>query len=156
MIQAVLGEIEPTSGSNYKTQNSIDQGLIFQHANRIVRCIIDCQNYRNDAIGIRNSLMLSRSLAIKAWDDSPLVLRQIEWIGPVAVRKLVGANIRSIDELEATEPGRLEQILNRNPPFGFKVLNEARRFPRLRISLRLNGQPVGADFYESETSSLPA
>ncbi|GAB7350483.1 hypothetical protein MBLNU459_g1077t2 [Dothideomycetes sp. NU459] len=141
VIQAVLGEIG-IDEQMHRTQSSIDQGLIFQHANRIVRCMVDCQNYRDDAVGIRNSLMLSRSLASKAWDDSPLVMQQIGGIGPAAVRKLVGANIRTIDELGAVEPSRLEHILNRNPPFGCKLSEQINEFPRLNMCIRMLGQPL--------------
>lgn len=89
--------------------------------------------------------MLSRSLAVKAWDDSPLIMKQLEGVGPAAVRKLVGANIRTMDELDAAEPGRIEQILKRNPPCGLELLDQVKQFPRLTVSVRMEDQPVSAE-----------
>jgi len=48
--------------------------------------------------------MLERSLGARAWDDSPLQLKQIEQLGIVTVRKLVNAGVSTIEELENTDP----------------------------------------------------
>jgi ATP-dependent DNA helicase HFM1/MER3 len=121
IIQAVLGGVNHIADQAYhRPQYNIDQ----------------------DAVGIRNSLMLSRSLAARVWDDSPMVLRQIEQIGPVAVRKLVDARITSIDELSSTDPGRLELVLNKASPFGMTMHRRAEAFPKLRVNLQMVGQPV--------------
>jgi ATP-dependent DNA helicase HFM1/MER3 len=71
-----------------------------------------------------------------------MVLRQIEQIGPVAVRKLVDARITSIDELSSTDPGRLELVLNKASPFGMTMHRRAEAFPKLRVNLQMVGQPV--------------
>lgn len=93
---------------------------------------------------MRNALMLSRSLAARVWDDSPMVLQQIEQVGPVAVRKLVDAGITSMDEFSTTDPGRLELVLNKAPPFGMKIHRQVQTFPKLRISLEMSKKPVRA------------
>lgn len=143
IIQSVLGGVDTAAhDAMHKIQYSIDQGLLFQHVHRLIRCIIDCQSYRKDAVGIRNALLLSRSLAARVWDDSPLVLRQIDQLGPVAVRKLVAANINSIDDLELVEPGRIERVLGKNPAFAHKILAAVKTFPKLRVSIQLRSQPV--------------
>lgn len=143
IIQAALGKISHIADQqNYRVQYNIDQSLVFQHVHRLIRCIVDCQNIDRDAVGIRNSLMLSRSLAARVWDDSPMILQQIEQIGPVAVRKLVDAGITSMDEFSSTDPGRLELVLNKAPPFGMKMHRQAQAFPKLRVSLQMSGQSV--------------
>ena len=143
IIQSVLGSIDTVSNDNgHRSQYSIDQGLIFQHIHRLVRCVVDCQASRNDGVGIRNALLLSRSFAARVWDDSPLVLRQIEDIGPVAVKKLVAANINSIEELTRVEPGRIEHIMGRNPPFGRNILSKVKAFPKLHLGIHLGSDPV--------------
>ncbi|KAG9565827.1 P-loop containing nucleoside triphosphate hydrolase protein, partial [Aureobasidium melanogenum] len=100
------------------------------------------QNIDKDAVGIRNSLMLSRSLAARVWDDSPMVLQQIEQVGSVAVRKLVDAKITTMDEFSSTDPGRLELVLHKAPPFGMKMHRQVQMFPKLRVSLQMSGQPI--------------
>ncbi|KAG9892578.1 P-loop containing nucleoside triphosphate hydrolase protein, partial [Aureobasidium melanogenum] len=143
IIQAVLGRVDHIAEQpNQRVQYSIDQSLIFQHVHRLIRCIVDCQNIDKDAVGIRNSLMLSRSLAARVWDDSPMVLQQIEQVGPVAVRKLVDAKITTMDEFSSTDPGRLELVLNKAPPFGMKMHRQVQTFPKLRVSLQMSGQPI--------------
>jgi ATP-dependent DNA helicase HFM1/MER3 len=86
--------------------------------------------------------MLERSLGARAWDDSPLQMKQIEAIGVVAVRKFVNAGIKCIEDLEGCEPHRIESLLSRNPPFGLKVLERAREFPKLRVSLHAQSSTV--------------
>ncbi|KAK6006025.1 hypothetical protein QM012_006435 [Aureobasidium pullulans] len=124
IIQAVLGQVDH---------------IAEQTSHRVQ---YNCQNIDKDAVGIRNSLMLSRSLAARVWDDSPMVLQQIEQVGPVAVRKLVDAGITNVDELLNTNPGRLELVLNKAPPFGMKMHRQVQTFPRLRISLEMSKQPI--------------
>ena len=119
-----------------------DQQTIFYHANRIVRCMVDCQVAFADAVAVRNSLELERSLIARAWDDSPMQLTQLEGVGPVAVRKLANANISSLEDLEAADPFKIDMILSRNPPFGSNLLTKLKELPKPRLSLRKIGHPV--------------
>jgi ATP-dependent DNA helicase HFM1/MER3 len=79
--------------------------------------------------------MLERSFGSKIWDDSPLQMKQIDGIGVVAVRKFVNAGIRCMEDLEAADAHRIETLIGRNPPFGMKLLETVRAFPKLRVSL---------------------
>lgn len=145
MIQACLGAIDVSSDNRYSSiqrQYAADISYVFQHIHRLIRCIIDCQIQLEDSIAARNALELSRSFAARAWDDSPLQMIQLEKIGPVAVRKLVGVGVRSIEDLENTEAQRIDMTLSKNPPFGANLLLNLYGFPKLRISLRMLGKPV--------------
>lgn len=143
IIQSVLGDIEILSQDpQHKLQYNIDQNTIFQHARRLIRCIVDCQSHLGDSIGIRNALMLVRSFGAKVWDDSPLHLQQLSGLGSAGVRRLIAADIRSIETLEYTESSRIETIMSRNPPFGQNLLKRAKEFPKLSVALRMIGQPV--------------
>ena len=144
LIQAALGGIEIESNSRYSThqrQFRQDTSLVFQHAKRLIRCIIDCKVKSKDAIAVRNALELARSLGAYAWDDSPHQLSQLENIGSVAVRKLVSFDIRSMEDLEFVEPHRIDMALSRNPPFGAMLLKKLKTFPKLRLSLRMASNP---------------
>ncbi|KAF2468631.1 uncharacterized protein BDR25DRAFT_394820 [Lindgomyces ingoldianus] len=139
ILQSVLGGADMSfeNGAKIRSQYTMEMSLIFKHVHRLIRCIIDCQICLGDSVAVRNALMLERSLSGRAWDDSPLQLKQIEQIGVVAVRKLVNAGIRSIEELENTEPHRIEMILGKNPPFGMKLLDRLKPFPKLRVSVHV-------------------
>lgn len=145
IIQSQLGGVdlpadEKKPGNAFQFQ--IDCFLVFQHIRRLIRCIVDFKLAQEDSVSLRNALFLCRSVGGRCWDDSPLQMKQIENIGIVGVRKLVAAGINSIEALEHTESHKVEITLNRNPPFGLRVLQAVRSFPRLRISLEACGKPV--------------
>ncbi|KAI7636488.1 P-loop containing nucleoside triphosphate hydrolase protein, partial [Hortaea werneckii] len=143
IIQSVLGAVDlPSEEGKHRMEYQTAKSTIFQHVHRLIRCIIDCQLHLNDAVTTRNALMLARSLAAQVWDDSPLHMKQLEGVGPVAVRKLAGAGIKSIEDIENSEPHRLEHILSRNPPYGAQLQERARDFPKPRVSLQIVGEPV--------------
>ena len=129
----------------HKTQYTTEMQIVFKNINSLIRCIIDCQIYLGDSVSIHSALMLERSLGARAWDDSPLQMKQIDGIGVVAVRKFVNASIRSMDDLEACEPHRIETLISRNPPFGIKILEKARQFPKLRVSLHAQPSSVSLE-----------
>jgi ATP-dependent DNA helicase HFM1/MER3 len=83
-----------------------------------------------------NALLIQRSLQSQAWDDGPMHMKQIPNIGVAAVRKLVNAGIRTIEELELAEPHRIEMAIGRNPPFGLRTLENVKLFPKLRVSVQ--------------------
>ncbi|KAH0565973.1 hypothetical protein GP486_000619 [Trichoglossum hirsutum] len=155
ILQSELGGVEfpgETRFLKFKPQFSQDRITILQHVQRLIRCIVDCKLHQRDSVSVRNGLELARSLGGRAWDNSPLYLKQISGIGPVAVRKLVAAGVKNIEMLEATEPYRIEMIMSRNPPFGHEVLAAVKEFPKLRVSAAMvgkdvkNGGPVQARF----------
>ncbi|KAF2841972.1 P-loop containing nucleoside triphosphate hydrolase protein, partial [Patellaria atrata CBS 101060] len=143
VIQAVLGGIDlPTNEQKHKMQFQTEIGVVFQHVHRLIRCIIDCQLYLEDSISTRNALTLGRSLAAKVWDDSPAQLKQIEGIGNVSIIKLAKAGIRSIEALENTESHRIDMILSKHPPYGAKLLDKLKGFPKLRVQVNMMGYSV--------------
>ncbi|KAH8730738.1 nucleotide-sugar transporter-domain-containing protein [Phaeosphaeriaceae sp. PMI808] len=145
IIQAVLGCADlPSDGemSKHKAQYSMETLIVFKNINGLIRCIIDCQIYVGDSVSIHSALMLERSIGSRVWDDSPLQMKQIEGIGVVAVRKLINAGFRCMEDLEACEAHRIEVILGRNPPFGMKVLELVRAFPKLRVSLNVQTSSI--------------
>jgi hypothetical protein len=149
LIQTELGGVEFPATEAYKKhkqQYHQDKGIVFQHVSRLIRCIIDCQLHLQDSVSTRHALELGRSLAARVWDSSPLQLKQLEQIGNIAVRKLAGAGINSMEILENTEPHRIEAVLQKNPPFGMKLLSKLVDFPKLRISVKQIGKQskVGA------------
>ncbi|KAF2857666.1 hypothetical protein K470DRAFT_266674 [Piedraia hortae CBS 480.64] len=143
IIQSVLGGVDlPTDDAKQKIEYNGSKLMIFQHTQRLIRCIIDCQLCLDDAIASRNALMLARSFGAQVWDDSPLHMKQLETVGPVGVRKLSAAGIKSIDDIEAVDPHRLETALSRNPPYGSQLQKYASAFPKLRVSLHEMGKPI--------------
>jgi ATP-dependent DNA helicase HFM1/MER3 len=140
ILQSVLGGVpiywDDQSNRKHRTQYTTDMTTVFKHIHRMIRCVIDCQLTQDDSISARNALMLERSLGARVWDDSPLQMKQIDKLGNVAIIKLVGAGIKSIEDLETTEPHRIEMVLGRNPPFGLMILEQLKLFPKPRVSIQ--------------------
>ena len=155
ILQAELGSVEyPTDEqfSKHKRQYIQDKACLFLHIHRITRCFIDCRIVLQDAVGVRNALELARSFSARVWDNSPYQLKQIAQIGLVAIRKLAIGGINNLEALEAAEPCRIEMLMSKNPPFGQKVLNDLKDFPKLRVSVKMvakecqQGKPVMIKF----------
>lgn len=145
IIQAALSGLDVRHDDRFKKLQktySAEEAMVFQHVHRLIRCIVDCQLAQDDSVGVRNALELSRSLAARAWDDSPFQLSQLDGIGPAAVRKFVSAGIKTIEELDDTDSHKINMIMARNPPFGMQLLEKTRTYPRLHVSLKKMGTSV--------------
>jgi Sec63 Brl domain len=150
LLQAELGGVECPVGEQFvkhKNQFQQDKAMIFQHVNRLVRCVIDCELIRGDSGSARHALELARSFAARVWDNSPLQLKQLDQIGNVAVRKLASAGINSIESLENAEAHRIETIIGRGPPFGMKLLSKLAQFPKLRVLVKMAGKEMKPQRY---------
>ncbi|RPA76339.1 putative DEAD/DEAH box DNA helicase [Ascobolus immersus RN42] len=136
LMQADIGSIEWPTGDGFAKFNSTfiqEKAMVNQHAQRIIRAIVDCRIHDKDAVTTRNALEIARCLSAKCWENSPAQIRQLEGLGVVYVRKLVTAGIRSLADLRNTEGFKLEQILTRNPPFGMKLLKDVANIPIFRV-----------------------
>ncbi|KIW14781.1 hypothetical protein PV08_07566 [Exophiala spinifera] len=145
LIQAELGNVLIPDNDNFRKhhqQHRIDKSIVFSHANRLTRCIIDCQIHLKDSVSTRNALELGRSLAAHVWDNTASQLRQLEGLGEVSVRKLASASINSVDTLLNTEPSRIELVLGKNPPFGRDLLKKLESFPNLRVCIKETGRDL--------------
>lgn len=148
IVQSILGSVDVSWDGElgkYKSQYAIDVATVFKNISSLIRCVIDCQIHSGDSVSIHSAMMLERSLGARAWDDSPLQLKQIEGIGIIAVRKFANVGIRCMDDLRVAEPHRVEAIMGRNPPFGLKTIEKARQFPKLRVSLNTQSSSVSVE-----------
>ncbi|KAL8939030.1 MAG: hypothetical protein Q9216_003579 [Gyalolechia sp. 2 TL-2023] len=145
IIQAELGGVDFPADEQYtkfSRQFHQDKSTIFSHIHRLVRCVIDCQVYLQDAVTVRHALELARSFAARVWDNSPYQMKQVPNIGPAAVRRLANGGINSIESLEAAEPHKIEMLMSKHPPFGTRILASLKDYPKLRVSLKMMGKDV--------------
>ena len=143
IIQAELGGVEFPADEHYlkhKKQYLQDKAIIFSHIHRLIKCVIDCQIYLQDAVAAKHALELLRSFGAKVWDNSPYQMKQVPQIGLVTIRKLALGGINSIELLESAEPHRIEMLLSKNPPFGAKLLASLQDFPKLWVSVKMMGK----------------
>lgn len=154
IIQSVLGRADiPSDGdmNKHRQQYLQDMAMIFKSVSSLTRCVIDCHICSGDSVSIHSALVLERCLESRAWDDSPLQMTQVPSIGVVAVRKLVNAAIRSIEDLESTGAHDIERIIGKNPPFGLQVLDALKSFPKLRVLLHVQPSSVRSSCESRDT-----
>ncbi|KAG9318654.1 putative ATP-dependent DNA helicase MER3 [Chiua virens] len=124
-------EFKPTEGQPY-----LEAVSIFRHATRIVSAAAEVAIINHRGAQLKHALELVRCFSAKAWEDRPLVLRQIEHIGEKSVKVLTENGINTIQRLLQMSPLRIEELLNRRPPFGFEVLAAANEFPRYHLNIK--------------------
>ena len=145
IIQAELANVPQPAGPNFNklhVQHSTDISVVFGHAKRLIRCIIDCQLYLKDAVSTRNALELASSISAKAWDSTPNQLKQIPGVGPVLMRKLASKGIKSVDAVINAAPERLALVMGKQQQAGYALLKKLESFPNLMISVREMGREV--------------
>ncbi|KAJ9144066.1 p-loop containing nucleoside triphosphate hydrolase protein [Pleurostoma richardsiae] len=143
LVQTELGVIEYPNSREFlaiRRQLLMEKKLVFDRMHRLVRCIIDCKGCDRDAVGVRTGLDLARALSAEAWDGRPSQLRQVPGIGPVGMRKLVQADIRTVHQLSEKDHDDIERILTHNPPFGKKMKDKLTSFPHLTLEAGIISQ----------------
>ncbi|SGZ22278.1 BQ5605_C022g09467 [Microbotryum silenes-dioicae] len=137
VLEGLAGELKSAEVSNPLSEES----LIFPSALRIAKCMVDLALERRDG-GIKAALELMRAISARAWDDSAASLRQIEGVGEKYSQALSSKGIKTIADLRETEASRIELLTNRHPPFGRKILAQARSLPQFTISLQAKEEEV--------------
>ena len=140
MIQSQLSGAPMPDGKEFnmiRIPFTLEQKSIMERMKRLLMCLIDCKAYDCDAISTRHTLELMRSIAAEYWEHSPLQLQQVPNLGPVACRKLIGADINSIEKLIKTSSQDIERIMTKNKPYGQTILNKLKNFPQLCLMAEL-------------------
>lgn len=145
LIQYELGGLEYPNGQEFlRIQQSFkqDKFFVFKHIGRLIRCLVDCFLEKADYVSLLNCLKLSRCLNGKCWEDTSIVLRQLEGVGIAAVRRFSNQNIKSFGEVKNLSSSTIEYYLNQRPGFGAKVLKAIAGLPSLSIETHLESSTV--------------
>ncbi|KAJ7709458.1 hypothetical protein B0H17DRAFT_1190666 [Mycena rosella] len=158
LIQAVLGGIT-LNAPEYKSGDSqpqLEAFSVFKHVSRIARgrsivsyssvdvdfffffpqVIVEVAIVKKRGAQLKYGLELVRCLTAKAWEDRPVVLRQIESIGEKSLKVLAENGITSFALLRKQETYRIETLLNRRPPFGNEVLASVKELPQYTLAIK--------------------
>ena len=159
LLQAALaGVITSDTFSLYQEAHRIMSG-----APRIMKCAVEVLLQDQKLITLQHALLLLQSCSGGAWFDSGKCLQQLTGIGATMLNHLAGRGIVSFESLMQCSAAELEALTHRHPPFGTKVLSDARhKWPRpaltvecerkggqhaVRIQLKVNAEKC----YDSET-----
>ncbi|KAG2755826.1 P-loop containing nucleoside triphosphate hydrolase protein [Suillus brevipes Sb2] len=137
LMQAVLGGLPLNSGEyrSGESQPFLEAFSVFRHVSRIATAVAEVAIIKKNGAQVKHGLELVRCLHAKAWEDRPIVLRQVEYIGEKSIKILAENHISSIPKLLSTCPLRLEELLNRRSPFGSEVLLAAKELPSYFLAL---------------------
>ena len=110
------------------------QNEISQISQRILKCIRGYYKTIDDCKGYIVSLILSKCLLNQMWSESELIMKQLPKIGEKLAKCFVKANYKSFSKLiELNNPRLIENICNKNPPFGNILLDEIKSIPKINF-----------------------
>jgi ATP-dependent DNA helicase HFM1/MER3 len=142
-LQAVIGGVSLGEGKNRAHTLHQDAAVILQQAQRISRGMVAIFLAKRDPISMVNAIRLGRAIQTKLWNDSNLVLRQVDGLGPQLCKLLLNGGIQSFSDLKQMEAHKIELITNRHPPFGSKVLESVQAMPELAMCVKqLNSNEI--------------
>lgn len=138
LIQFELGGLEyPTYKGSGQVHSSFinDKLLVFKQSLRICRCLIDILVSKGDAISLVSCLYLSRCIQGKAWEDTPMELRQVQDIGPKYSKKLVENDIDRLIHAKRLQLLQIMKYLAVKAATGKKILKELSNIPFISLDI---------------------
>ncbi|KAJ2781643.1 ATP-dependent DNA helicase MER3 [Coemansia javaensis] len=117
---------KPLPQSTHAAGLSKDMGSAFVLARGPAMCIRDVYADRGDAKGV---------LASSTLESAAALLCQVDGIGPRYSGMLWNSGVASISQLRSMGAREIEHLLNRNPPFGTKVVANAAKLPDYAIDM---------------------
>ncbi|KAJ4423158.1 ATP-dependent DNA helicase MER3 [Gnomoniopsis sp. IMI 355080] len=146
LIQMELGRVQVANINGFERQRlRAETSRVLDLMHRLIRTVIECKGSDTDGQACWAALELSRSMAARAWEDKAMQLLQVPQLGPALMRKLVSHNIRTVSQLADSDPGDIERIASRNPPFGQRMVDSVMSFPRLTIGMTVKDSKVNLD-----------
>ncbi|KAH8896664.1 P-loop containing nucleoside triphosphate hydrolase protein, partial [Thozetella sp. PMI_491] len=140
LLQATLGIVQyqdTKEASKLKWQLLAETKVVFELAQRIARCVIECKEFESDSISMKAALELARSAAAEAWEGRSSQLTQIPGFGPASVKRLAGRGVHTIRQLWERDYTGIENLMGRNPPFGKSTMVALERFPRFQLEAEI-------------------
>lgn len=136
IIQYELGGLEfPSYKDAAKHHQTLvqDKMLIFRHLPRVLKCMIDCFIEKNDGDSLKYALFVMRSVVGKGWEDTPMILRQLNTIGLVSLRKLVCHGVSTFDDMANLTDQQIEYYLSLKPGNGSRIKSDLQMIPSLEL-----------------------
>ncbi|KAL7417667.1 hypothetical protein BDY24DRAFT_437990 [Mrakia frigida] len=135
VIQATCGGI-PFSEFETGGQPAMEALVIFRHAVRISKSILDIGLERESGSIVKHGLEILRTMNAKAWEGRGSVLfRQLEKLGDKAIKIFAQNNIKTFDDL-ASDSMRIERLLSKKAPFGAQLVEVIKGFPKFSLDVQ--------------------
>ncbi|WVW83586.1 hypothetical protein I302_105607 [Kwoniella bestiolae CBS 10118] len=140
LMQAQFGNIPYEAEKKTETTSPLQtQMMIFPQAQRIASAIVQVAYVRQYGEPLRAAMELSRTITAKAWEDTAVIFRQIDQIGPVAIRALEANHINTFDQLLAADLPMLIEKLNKSHKVVREIKEKVKTMPRFKVTMQ-NGR----------------
>jgi len=109
----------------------MDVESIFKVGSRILNCVSEFLLSKSKSFeSAKSSLLLRKSFRMKMWfDEKRRQLQQLTNIGPKLCTLLADSNISTLRDLESAGVLRIEDAVNRKPPFGTQLKAKLKYLP---------------------------
>ncbi|KAE8179782.1 hypothetical protein A4X06_0g9798, partial [Tilletia controversa] len=87
----------------------------------------------------------SKTLGYSPTLDAFTIFRHAPRVGEKIFKILSGAGLLTVSDVASTDPRRIEMLLNRNPPFGDKIVNQAKAFPHFHLDVEQVAEVIQDD-----------
>ena len=123
------------------------QNEISQISQRILKCIRGFYKKNDNCKGYIISLILQKCLLNQMWSESELIMKQLPKIGEKLAKCFVKANYKNFGKLiELNNPRLIENICNKNPPFGNILLDEIKSIPKINFKYDISKYTNNTNF----------
>jgi len=142
LLQVGIGEISLENGELKRQTNEI-----LNISSRILVCFKMCFFEKQMGQGYRSCLKLMKCISLRSWDEDSLgslaLLKQIPGIDTKLISKLFEAGLDSLEKLIKVAPQEIENICQKNPPFGSQLIRKAQQIPKLDVKfLHITSQQI--------------
>lgn len=138
LVQFELGGVEyPMYQGSMKLHHEFisEKLMVFKSLPRILKAAVEVFSHRKDAVSLTSILNLTRCIYAKSWENSFLILRQVDGVGLAYAKKLVSRGITDIDQLKSLTRDKLEYYLGMKPGAGQKIAKSIASMPELCLKL---------------------
>lgn len=140
LIQYELGGLEyPNDQDLVKLQQSFKQDklYVFKHIGRLLRCLIDVCVEKKDFISLRNCLSLASCVSGGCWNDTSMVLKQLDGINLSHVRRLTSQSVKSFTLIQLFDSSKIEYVLGLRPGNGAKIKGQVESLPVISVRSKI-------------------
>ncbi|KAK9810502.1 hypothetical protein WJX72_011853 [[Myrmecia] bisecta] len=139
LINEALSD-RPADTLDFSMKQELEQ--VLKVGQRIAACMAKYFAHRQQLTATANSLMLTKCLKQRLWENSVQQCRQLRSITRPMAARLLDAGVTSLQQLNATDARRIETVTQQRYPAGSNILHELRATlpPRLQLELLPQGR----------------
>lgn len=134
LIQEKLADT-PTNPEGFDAGLRQDTDQAIRSGEHVVACIAGYASATRRLAASANALVLAKALRTRLWESTGCAVRQLDGVGDKTALLLVDGGLRTLDDVAAADPRRLESICKRAFPFGSQLQRQVQALPTASLGL---------------------